>query len=117
MAKIIRCPKTGEACENVRLCALVNKPLDNAIPTIRQRAGGVSWRLATTVLERELATRGDELAVDLSPNITSDGDAIVCPDQVLGGDLGQKLGVHIAAQALSNIMAETVANVTADLSK
>lgn len=111
------CATTGAECENVTFCDEINKPLEQAIPRIRRGVGGVSWNLAKTALDRELSSLATQLSADLSPTTDTDGNASICPLEIIEGDFGRKYGPRVAATAVGNLCEEVVNNVIEDLTK
>ncbi|HUD05411.1 MAG TPA: hypothetical protein VMR18_00605 [Candidatus Saccharimonadales bacterium] len=107
------CPKFGRPCKNAQ-CVEINKPIKDAIPETRRALGGVSWSLVRTVLSRNLQTTSDQLCVDLYPSFTQE-DTRICPIDALEGEIGYKLGIVVAEQALAALVEKCVADTVDDL--
>ncbi len=110
----INCPKFGYGCENP-LCSSVNEPLEQAIPEIRRNfENGVRWNVVHAILNRQIVSEANALCVNLHP--TSNGKGIViCPSEVIERELGQKLGIVIAGEALRAIAKRCVDDAVYDL--
>lgn len=117
-SEVLKCPMTGDPCDNSKLCTTVNEPLIDGIASVRRGVdNGVSVNQVRHALKRELGAQLDPLGVDVP--IASDGafGLTICPREVLEGSLGDKFGPSAAADGVRNIAATCVQHVIADLNR
>ena len=109
------CPKFGLPCSSPD-CSVINEPLRNAIARIKAHTtGDRRQNLVKAVLRRQLNLEASALEVNFHTDFTNDS-AIICPSEVLEGDMQHKLGLVVLREAMRAIMQRCYDETVKDLS-
>lgn len=114
MEEELVCPSSGMPCPRTE-CNIANNPLVRAVPSIASKTGNrENWGRVIGALRREIESQGNHLTVNLFPYFNGKFFAI-CPEEVVDGELGKRVGERKAAEGIAGIIRQSVQNVITDL--